>query len=163
MELDAFYADAWPLLEKLESFVREHGLEDAAAADHICYKCGSRESFERIRALLEPEAHYVYQSFISGRRIAIVKLKRCFTTALGDACVLELSDQKPDGSQHDGFDHVEVCPAEYDEFVNLLKNKELEVREVVRPHHTTHDVALGEFVFRLTREPLLEKIKREEM
>ena len=160
-----FYRDARPYTELVNRFVEKTGLVGAAQADHICYKCGSKESFESQRALLEPESEYVYQSYISGRRIACIRLKRPIETSLGTIHLLELSDQKRDGSQRDGFDHIEAYArrGSYEEMVAKLKKTE-KVVAVVRPHHSTHDIDIGNgFLFRCTRGPLVEKIKREEM
>jgi predicted metalloenzyme YecM len=118
-----------------------------------------------MREMLENESEYIFQSIISGRRIAIIRLKQGIETILGTINFLELSDQKLDGSQSEGFDHIEVYPVgwTYEEMVRELEEVET-VKKVERPHHTTHDIVLEEgFIFRLTQEPLIEKIKRSEM
>lgn len=134
----------------------------AAQADHICYKCGSTEEFESLRKMLETESAFIYQSTVAGRSIAIIKMHRSFATPLGPISFLELSDQKPDGSQKSGFDHIEIYPltGTMDELAQSLGGFE----KVVRPHHTTYDKSIeGCFKVRLEEELLLEKIKREEM
>jgi hypothetical protein len=134
--------------------------------DHICYKCGSTEDFERIRAIFESESHFIYQSIISKRRIAIVKFKKGIDTILGPIYYLELSDQKPDGSQVNGFDHIEIFPTtgSVEELSDHISGKGITVVKVERPHHTTYDLEIGEgYAIKLTTEPLVEKIKREEM
>lgn len=134
----------------------------AARADHLCYKCGSTEEFEKVRRLFELESEFIYQSMIAGRRIAVIKMHRSFATPLGQISLLELSDQKPDGSQTSGFDHIEIYPLSgtMDELAETLGGFE----KVVRPHHSTYDAKVeGEFKVRLEEEPLLAKIKREEM
>lgn len=145
-------------------------MKPKAKADHICYKCGSRQEFEAIRTLLEPWAPFIYQSMIAGRPIAIFKLKEPVATALGEIWFLELSDQKPDGSQTSGFDHIEIYPTggsvgELAEALeaNALKAKGQSFKKVVRPHHTTYDAAIhGSFKVRLEAEPLIVKIKGDE-
>ncbi len=163
--LDGFYAGALPHLAAFDAFCTKHGLAGRAKPDHFCYKCDSSESFEAARALFETEAPYLYQSIISNRRIAIVKLGRPLETVLGPIHFLELSDQKPDGSQANAYDHIEVYATDrsYDEFVEELSRDELVIEEK-RPHHSTHGIALdGEFLFRTTQGPLIDKIKAEEM
>lgn len=152
-------------IKVFNEFAQKHSLIGRAHADHICYKCGSRESFEKIRTMFEKESDFIYQSIISGRAIAYIRFKKGIETAIGTIHFLELSDQKPDGSQVEGFDHIEVYPTSlsYDEMVKELEKTE-EVVKVERPHHTTHDIEIGEgFLFRCTRGPLLEKIKTTEM
>jgi predicted metalloenzyme YecM len=163
--IEQFYRDSKDIVTVFNAFVAKHSLVGRAAADHICYKCGSRESFEAIRQLLENESEYIYQSIISKRRIAIVRLKQGIETSLGTIYFLELSDQKPDGSQIEGFDHIEVYPLgqTYDDFVETMSLRE-NVVKVERPHHTTHDIDMaGAFVFRCTSGPLIEKIKNTEL
>ncbi len=103
--LEEFYTEAEKSTRSFDNFAHKHSLQGKTGADHICYKCDSKESFDNIRALLEFESEYVYQSIISKRRIAYIKLKSGISTALGEINFLELSDQKPDGSQKNGFDH----------------------------------------------------------
>src|SRR5689334_22842477 len=74
-------------------------LKPSAIADRIGYKCHSAEEFERIRRSFEQESCFIYQSIISGRRIAVIRMKRVIATPLGEICFLELSDQKHDGRQ----------------------------------------------------------------
>ena len=115
--------------------------------------------------MFEDASEYIFQSIISRRRIAVIGIKRGIETSLGTINVLELSDQKPDGSQHDGFDHIEAYAVgrSYDEMVREFEACE-KVIKVERPHHTTHDIDIGDkFLFRCTQEPLIEKIKRTEM
>jgi len=163
--IEDFYADAQKYVGWFNSFAKKHGLEGVAQADHICYKCDSQQSFEAMRAIFEKNSEYIYQSIISKRRISIVKLKQGIETVLGPIYFLELSDQKPDGSQVDGFDHIEVYGVRisYDDMVAKLATSE-KVIKVERPHHTTHDVEIKDgFLFRCTQEPLVDKIKRDEM
>ena len=163
--VQTFYADAEPLVKAINDFAKRYGLIAIAAVDHFCYKCGSHEVFEQTRALLEPESAFVYQSYISGRRIAILKLKKGLKTGLGEVTTLELSDQKPDNSQTTGFNHVEIYPVgvSYDELVSTLRERGATLQKTERPHHTTYDIALGQFNVKLTQELLIEKIKKDEM
>lgn len=166
MQLADFYAAADETAKEVNAFARKHQLVGAVKADHLCYKCDSLTSFEARRSWLEGESLYFHQAIISGRRISYVRLKRGVGSQLGMINFLELSDQKQDGSQTDGFDHVEVYPilGSYGELVERLERAGEKVVKVVRPHHTTHDIALPSgFLIRLCSEPLVDKIKREEM
>ncbi len=163
--LQDFYNETRDLISTFDAFSVKHSLLGRALPDHVCYKCQSHASFEEVRGMLENDSEYIFQSIISGRRIAIVRLKQGIETSLGKIYFLELSDQKPDGSQSEGFDHIEVYPVgrTYEEMVREFEESE-SVIKVQRPHHTTHDIALeGGFVFRCTHEPLIEKIRRLEM
>lgn len=165
MNLGTFYAEAQKYVDMFDAFASSRGLTGRAHADHICYKCGSRESFEQIRNFFEWESDFIYQSIISHRSIAIIKFKHPIVTALGKIWYMELSDQKPDGSQKDGFDHIEAYPiiGTYEEMVTHIEKTDTVVA-VVRPHHSTHDIDVGDgFLFRCTHGPLIEKIKGEEM
>lgn len=163
--IEQFYNESEASVKVFNAFVNKHNLTGRMVPDHICYKCDSRESFEVIRKIFETESAYMFQSIISNRPIAYIKLKMPIQTVLGDIWFLELSDQKPDGSQTEGFDHIEVYPTtfSYDDMIKELEKTETVVM-IERPHHTTHDVELENgFVFRCTREPLIDKIKRDEM
>ncbi len=163
--IEDFYTASQPYIVEFDSFARRHGLEGIARADHICYKCDSRESFESVRKIFENNSDYLHQSIISRRRICYIKLKKGIETALGSIMFLELSDQKPDRSQMNGFDHIEVYGVKisYDEMVGKIAESE-KIIKVERPHHTTHDVDIKDgFLFRCTQGPLIEKIKKEEM
>lgn len=166
METQKFFETAAPVIAAFGTFATDHQLAGRAAAEHICYKCASSASFEAIRAMFESESTFIYQSIISKRRIAIIRFREPLDTALGPITVLELSDQKPDGSQTEGFDHVEIYPTtgSIDDLVAYLQSKDVAIETVSRPHHTTHDIVLaGGFKVRIEDEPLLNKIKREEM
>jgi predicted metalloenzyme YecM len=163
--IEDFYAGAQPYIKLLNVFTQKHALENSAKADHICYKCNSKESFEAMRAVFEPQSDYVYQVFISGRRIAYIKLQKGIETTLGMIHFLELSDQKPDGSQTRGFDHIEAYPirGSYEAFIEKLSASE-KVVHIERPHHTTDDIDIGDgFLLRCERTALIEKIKDEIM
>ena len=163
--IDQFFKDSENLVKAFDIFAQKNNLVGKTKADHICYKCGSKESFEHIRSILENESEYIFQSIISKRRISYIKFKKGIETSLGTINFLELSDQKQDGSQVEGFDHIEVYPVtfSYDEMVSHLEKTE-EVVKVERPHHTTHDIQLNDgFIFRCTRGALIEKIRDTEM
>ncbi len=164
-DLLSFYAQAKEATEHFDLFFKKHGLGGLALADHVCYKCGSAKEFEEVRAILEKGAAYMHQATISGRRIAYVKLAAPLPTGLGDVWFVELSDQKPDGSQSSGLDHLElypVAPTTYDMLVDLLQKGGEQLVHVERPHHTTHDITLPSgLIIRLEPGPLIEKIKGE--
>ncbi|MES2007228.1 MAG: VOC family protein [Patescibacteria group bacterium] len=163
-DLEGFYAEAEPYMALFDAFAKKHDLVGQAQADHLCYKCGSRGTFEQLRTMFEKAGCWIYQSPITGRTIAYVGLKRPFRTMLGDIRYLELSDQKPDFTQRTKFDHVEVYPLHrtYEDMVAELGVSEKVVLEE-RPHHTTHSVDIGGFLFRCTVGPLVDKIKATEM
>jgi predicted metalloenzyme YecM len=163
--LEEFYHAAEPHINEFDLFAEKHSLQGITASDHMCYKCATGDSFESIRRLFEDNSVYTYQAMISGRRIVYIRLTKPLITLLGPIHFLELSDQKPDGSQTERFDHIEVYPTDisYEDMVARLEQSE-RVLHTVRPHHTTHDVDIsGGFLFRCTSEPLIEKIKREEL
>ncbi len=163
--IEEFYQDSELYVSLFDAFAEKHALSGRARADHICYKCESGDSFEKMRRLFEDESNYIYQAIISKRRIALIRLARGIDTSLGTINFLELSDQKPDNSQVEGFDHIEAYPVlwSYEEMVVELKKTETVIR-VERPHHTTDDIDIGGgFLFRCTEGPLVEKIKNSEM
>ncbi len=162
---EEFFEGAQRYVALFNTFIEKHNLQGRIALDHICYKCGSEESFEVIRKLFESGSRYIYQSIISGRRIAIIRFEEGISTSVGVINFLELSDQKPDGSQMVGFDHIEAYAVgrSYDEMVSEFEETETVIK-VERPHHTTHDIDMGEgFLFRCTHGLLVEKIKNSEM
>lgn len=164
MTIEEFRIGAAPYIERLDAFVQKHSLVAKVAPDHICYKCGSKESFQAMREMFEQHSHYVYQAIISGRRIAYIKLQVPIESALGQIWFIELSDQKPDGSQKDSYDHVEVygTSISYADMVGVLKRAGEPVMHIERPHHTTDDIDIGlGFSFRCSPGPLIEKIKIE--
>ncbi len=155
-----------PFLEEFDTFCREYGLVGKVKADHIGLKCSSKELYESQRSFFEFESRFVYQSIISKRRISIVGLTEGLVTSVGLLNYLELSDQKPDGSQKDAVDHLEIVPVRisYQELVDDLQSKKVMLRETIKPHHTTHDIVLSSgFIVKLSQEMLINKIKREEM
>lgn len=154
-----------PYIEKLDSFAKKHDASSFIAADHLGYKCASTESFEQLKKIFEENSEYIFQSIISSRRIAYIKLKEPILTDLGDIAFIELQDQKPDGSQKEKYDHVEGYPIgmSYDDMVKKLGELDT-VIETPRPHHPTHDIDLGDgFSFKCEQGALLDKIKGVEM
>lgn len=160
-----FYAEARPLIEAFNAFIKKNSLTRVVLPDHICYKCDSTQSFEMIRGFFETQSVFMYQSMISKRRIAYIRLVETLSTDVGAITFLELSDQKQDFSQQDGFEHIEFYPIDvpYADFIKRIKEIEI-VRTHIRPHHSTHDIDIAEgYIARCTEEPLIDKIKREEM
>jgi predicted metalloenzyme YecM len=163
--IEDFVTGIKPYVDKINVFAQKHSLLDAAKVDHFGYKCASKDSFESMREMFEQNSEFVYQSIISARRIAYIKLKKPISTKLGDILFIELQDQKPDGSQKEKYDHVEAYAMEipYDEMVKKISELDTVV-EIKRPHHSTHNVDLGDgFSFSCTHGPLLNKIKESEM
>lgn len=162
---DDFYKKSEKYIDFFNNFSKKYNLNNKALADHICYKCESKNSFEKIKSIFEFESEYIYQSIISKRSIAYIKLKKGIETELGIINFLELSDQKPDNSQVEGFDHIEVYSniTSYENFVKEFEKTE-KVISAIRPHHSTHDIDIGQgFLFRCTQGKLIDKIKKEEM
>lgn len=162
--IEAFFQLSRQWIEIFNTWSRP--LIPLATADHICYKCSSTEEFESLRAMFERNSTFLYQSIISHRRIAIIKFTRPVSTALGDIWLLELSDQKPDGSQTSGFDHIEIYPTSgsLESLVEKIESNGEVLEKVVRPHHTTFDLVIKDtFKVRLEPEALISKIQREEM
>lgn len=155
-----------PYLVQVDDFCKEYELIDKVQADHCGLKCSTKEVYESQRKLFEYTSRFVYQSIISQRRISIIGLGNGLTSAIGEYNYLELSDQKPDGTQKDRFDHCEVVPVgiSYDELIAFLKERGVILKETVKLHHTTYDTVLPSgFIIKFSREMLVDKIKREEM
>ena len=164
--IDEFHRGAQGIVATFNTFAQANGLQGKAKADHICYKCVSHATFERLRTMFESSSAFVYQSLISQRRIAYVKLTIPIETDLGPIYFVELSDQKPDNSQSNAFDHVEIFPSDgdYEALIEDLSDQGVELMKVERPHHTSYDIALPNgFEIKVAIEPLVQKITREEM
>jgi len=162
--LDRFFLLAGTYAERTDLWLIQTGV--SALPDHICYKCGSTEEFEHLRKLFETASHFLYQSIISGRRIAIIKFRKPFRFEEGSLWYLELADQKPDGSQKSSFDHIELYPKSgtLEDLVRSVEEKGFSCSKTVRPHHTTYDIMLHRrFKLRFEAEPIIEKIKRDEL
>ena len=161
----SFYSQAHEVVEHFDAFVAKHHLAGKVAVDHVGFKCATPEEFVAMRAIVEGASVYMHQSIISGRRSVYVKLRQGVATSLGDVHFLELADQKPDGSQKSGFDHIEAYPAgegAYESILATLKKNDEQVMHVERPHHVTDEVTLPSgLVVRLEPGPLIEKIKQQ--
>jgi predicted metalloenzyme YecM len=157
---------AAPYLEEFNAFCQNSGIAEKVRADHLGLKCSTMEKYELQRRLFESDSRFMYQSIVSKRRISIVGLTAGLETIVGKLNYLELSDQKPDGSQKDQIDHLEIVSKEgsYEELISHLQAKGVIMKEIVRPHHTTYDIIMPSgFIVRLSHELLIDKIKREEM
>lgn len=166
MNISEFYASADAHMRECNAFIEKYQLGEYAQADHLCFKCADAAEFEDMRRMLERKCGFLYQSIISQRRIAVIRLTRPIKTIINPIFFIELSDQKIDGSQKSGFDHIELCPknSTYEYLVRRLGDEGVQLIEVRRPHHTTHDLVLESgFGIKLSQGPLIEKIKTEEM
>ena len=155
-----------PYLEEFDTFCKAYNLLGKVKADHLGLTCSSKEVYELQRSYFEFTSRFIYQSIISKRRISIIGLTEGLVTSVGPLNYLELSDQKPDGSQRDIVDHLEVVPVglSYQELVDDLKTKGVALKDTIKPHHSTYDVILSSgFIVKLSREMLVDKIKRDEM
>ncbi|MDB5260097.1 MAG: hypothetical protein JWN37_328 [Candidatus Nomurabacteria bacterium] len=165
-KIEDLYVKSDPFIKEFDIFCNVNGLINKVKADHVCVKCSTSEIYENTRKHFEFDSRFMYQSLIPGRRIAFIGLSKSLYTAVGEIKYLELSDQKKDNSQGDRIDHIEIVPVTltYEELVSFLKEKGNEVKEIIRPHHTTHDVYMKSgFIVRLSRELLVETIKRDGM
>lgn len=170
---DLFYDKGVESLRKFDSLFCIHS--QRISLDHIGYKFQSSEKYEEARRSFEYDSSYVYTSIIGGRRISYVKLNRPFDIASGRIDFLELADQKPDGSQIDGFDHIEIFPStkssleesagrstDISGVLPLLRG----IGPVVRNENgssSTYDLQLDGFKVKLRTRPLIEKIVLKEM
>jgi len=164
MNYQDFISSGQDAIRIFDENTQNYSFLEQSAPDHVCYKCSGRKEFELIRSWFEEHGVFVYQAQISGRPIATIQLKKPFVSQWGEIHTLELSDQKPDGSQTSQWDHIEVkhINDDYNGLVAGATNYGLDVILKERPHHTTHEVKLGgsiKLVF--TRERLIEKIKEE--
>jgi hypothetical protein len=166
MTLELFYTEATKALNFFSAFVTEHGAVNILTPDHFGYRCSDSQEFVSMRSLFEFESEYVYQSIVAGRRIALIKLKKPITTAAGPLAYLELSDQKPDGSQKSGFDHVEFFPKDrsVETLQHFFEQKNILFTKTDRPHHVTYDHKLPEgLTLRIEPNALIAKIVDQEM
>jgi len=167
-DLEDFYYHAKLFVKAFNKFIRPCQLKGLAWVDHICFKCDSARTYKEMRALFESEkvSEFIYQSNIAGRRIACVQLRMAIRTALGPIQLLELSDKKPRKEERSHFDHIEVYPEgiSYTSMVKRVEEAGITLTKDARPHHTTHDALIdAHFKLRLTREPLMNKIIRDEI
>ncbi|MFH1089138.1 MAG: VOC family protein [Candidatus Uhrbacteria bacterium] len=162
--IDDFFLASQSYINQFNTWVEQ--TKPSARADHLCYKCSDAVEFEFLRSLFETVSCFIYQSIISNRRIAIIKFQKPLETVLGEVWFLELSDQKTDGSQTSGFDHLEIYPSSgsVEQLVKQLASQKVLLEKIVRPHHTTYDVNIaGSFKVRIEAESLVDKIKKTEM
>jgi predicted metalloenzyme YecM len=166
MDPERFFYLASSKIHRFEAFTRRYSLQYRIRADHIGYKCGSLQEFEATRIYFESRSDFIYQSIISERRIAIIKLAQPISTCCGSISYLELSDQKPDQSQHSGFDHIEFFPISGtpEELSLYLLTLGVDVKKVDRPHHKTYDITRTPgFKLRIEEGPLIDKIVNSEI
>jgi predicted metalloenzyme YecM len=163
--INEFYVEGKKIVAAFDAYVTEHELHELAIVDHFGLRCSSHEVYLNTLELFTYESQYIYTSIISQRPISIIKLKIPLQTVLGELWFLELSDQKPDGSQSNVFDHFEIVAKQtsYQELVQNIQNKDIVLRENIKPHHSTYDIVLPDMVIKLSEERLVAKIKREEM
>jgi predicted metalloenzyme YecM len=163
---EVFASQIEDYIQVFDRFAFGNELVGKAGADHICWKCETTAEFETMRAMCEPQSLYLYQSYISGRRIAYFKFAHPFITSLGSIYFLELADQKPDQSQTSGLDHIEIYPhgTSVGTLVSHLESHNVVLQKIVRPHHTTFDLAIDDHhMIRLESEPLIQKIIAKEL
>lgn len=167
MEYDElFLLNATEACKQVDNFLLTSGIQTLVLPDHLCYKCANHGEFLGMRELLEEQGVYLYESWISGRLIAIIKLREPIKTSFGTISFIELQDTKEGSQVTSGFTHIECYPngASYEAILSLLSEKGVQIVSDPTPHHPIHEVALSDsFVFRLEHEPVIEKIKREEL
>lgn len=162
---EEFVLSANEKIQDVNIFFRDAALKDMVFVDHLGYKCSSHEEFYHLKKILEDNSAYIYQSIISGRKIAVIRLTYPIKTFCGPIWYIELSDQKADNSFVSAFEHIEIYPIDknIDNLVKNLQNKKINIEKTEKAHHTTWDFFVKEFKIRIEAEPLIEKIKREEM
>jgi predicted metalloenzyme YecM len=156
-----------PAVFQLDNFCEINGLQGLMKADLVCIKCSSKEVYDARRNYYDMDSRFIYQAVVSGRRIALVGLKDGLKTGVGDIGVLEIVDQKADNSQIDRLSHIAIVPTgiSYEEVVEKLKSNGANLEDVSRGDgYTATDVILPTtFRIRIEKEPLLDRIKREEL
>lgn len=166
MDWQTFANDAISRVETASNFLELYGLHDELYVDHICYKCGSHDEFVKMRAMLEPEAIYLYESWINGRLIAILRLKSPLVYKNTIMNYVELQDKKEGKEVVPGFTHIEFFSKTMmvKDVAEMLMQKGIEVVDDPTPHHPIYDISLAEnFTLRLESGLVIEKIKKEEM
>ncbi len=81
--LETLYRQAEEKIHLFDGFVDAHRLNGRIFVDHIGYKCSSTQRFHELRQLFEARSEYIYQSIISARRIAVIKLIDPIQTTCG--------------------------------------------------------------------------------
>lgn len=154
------------LVAQFNEFCELNALIGLIQADYMCIKCSDADIYEGRRLEYEEVSSFMYQSLVSGRRVALFRLTESIATKVGDIKYLMLCDQKSDGSQDDRVAYFEVVatPGNYETVVEKLKAREVPVKETVRPHFTSYDATLPTgFTVRIAKEAIIDKIKREEV
>lgn len=164
----SFSIEAVYYLKMVDKFINKHELSGKVIIDHICFKCESPLEYDCLRKMLEQDlpSKYFYQVHLSGRRVAYIGLKNGLETTENKVMCIELADKKSVIEDRLGFHHVEIYPISmsYQELVDHLSEKGEKITYKNRPHHTTHDVTLSDdFMIRLTDQPLIKKIIKEEL
>lgn len=136
--------------------------------DHAAWDCASQDEYQRVRQQIKDGGYsYIHESLISNRDISIIRFHDtdAVDSPYGFAQFLELADYKD--RQGSGWDHIEFYSSKrsLEELLAYLQVGGYEIQKKERPHHTTYDVIWSEcpIKLRLCTEPLIEKIKREEM
>ncbi len=163
MDLLTFLYNAREQSRLLNAFLANFPLPTSAIVDHLCFKCISETGYEHLRGELESSEHskYIFQSYISGRRIAVISLVKPIEWAGGGVRILELCDQKPDCSQTHGFDHFEIIFPDETSMTQYLATCGVETVA----GQVTYKVPIPDqtLVLRCTTEPpLIERIRANE-
>ncbi len=156
-----------------------NNIGDRAVIDHIGYKCSSNSEYKKMKNLFmsvhQKYAVWAHEAYISKRRITYVRLKIPFSidTDHGkqEISYLEIQDQKHNGSQISGIDHIEILPKEkvtQDLLIEELRLFQYDVKLGGKEHHITYDFEIPylsskKLLVKIPKEPLVEKIKRDEM
>lgn len=151
-------------LAPVNAWANAKGILGNVRADHIGFTCASDDEF---RAMMERQAQefaWVHTVLLSGRLVAYAKLRASAASAFGPVHFVEISAQKPDGSQASRFNHLEVACGgmKMETVVAHWRTRGVTGMPSGRIHHPTYDIVLdGGFEIRIEPEPLVEKIVRE--
>lgn len=166
MKLGDWYKDGSAYLDRCTTLMRCREIVDYEL-DHICFECESHDSFVEVREMLvSAEAQILHTAEISGRDISIIRLKHPISVTNGGSTyqisTLELSDQKPDDSQEEGFDHIEIRrDGDADGLVQEFLSKDIGVIPNDKPHHSTRDVEWVGCRIKITATSILENVEKE--
>lgn len=134
--------------------------------DHICYRCGSHESYKELFADLRKKAELISIAEVNGREICIFELPFRFETRGGDIRKLELCDQKPSNLQVEGFEHIEFVVADKKDYWIIQGQFQKLYKDMVEKQsneRTTFEVKLAsDMTFIVELEPIMETIARRE-
>jgi len=160
--ISSFFINTELFINSIIHFLKQYELENIINLDHVCYKCESSSEYDFIRSIIEksPYSLYLYQSFLSNRRVSYFKLTIPFKTEMGDINFLELADKKPDLDEISGFHHIEIYPVKtsLENILLTLKHNNIIPVFVNRPHHKTYDIKQPNFIIRITHQPLIQEI-----